>query len=320
MSPPARPQGDPRKARPEGSPRAGELDYHVGWRAAGVHPGSHRSRIGGAAERFRGVVPLGEGRDARRIDARASATDPFDRPWVRDFHQPARIPVVLLADLSRSMRFAGAASRLQLTADFARALARGAFRRGDAFGFVGCDREVQRGLFALPAVSRHAGERVAQRLEALAGGSSPEQGLGTGAGTHSRELGAEGLLQAATHWLPRQRALVFLLSDGYLPDALLDGVLRRLARHQVVVVLLADSAERLPPARWGLVRLADLEGAGERLLLLRPGSARRLAEGQAERLEAARRSVRRHGASLLVVEDALDLRAAARHFLREGPG
>ncbi|HSI58490.1 MAG TPA: DUF58 domain-containing protein [Ideonella sp.] len=282
-----------------------ELAYRIRWRASAVQPGSHRSRVAGAGEEFRGVAPLTEGRDARRIDLRASIADPFGRPWVREFRQRSRVPVMLLADLSRSMRFAGKADRLQLTARFARALAHAAFRRGDPFGFIGCDGAVRRELLLPPAVSRHAGEHVAAQL-----GRLPALGA-------AREASAEGLLQAG-RWLPQQRSLLFVLSDLYLSPALFEQMLKRLALHEVVVVLLADSVEREPPARWGLVRLADLESGRERLVFLRPGLAERLAALQQARLEYAARLARRHGAWLLVAEDGLDLTAMARHFLARG--
>lgn len=283
--------------------RREELAYRIHWPAAGVHPGSHRSRVAGAGDDFRGAVPLTQGRDARRLDLRASATDPFGRPWVREFRQRSRVPVVLAADLSGSMRFAGRADRLRLVARFARALSEGAFRRGDPFGFVGCGAGVRHDLTVPAVVSRHAGERVAQRLEA---------GL-----PQPAEPGAAGLLKLAP-WLPRQRSLVFLLSDLYLDAGLFDRCLARLAHHEVVVVMLADSAERQPPARWGLARLADLETGQERLVFLRPGLAARMAAAQAGRMAVARRTATRHGAALLVAEDTLDFAALARHFLARG--
>ena len=286
-----------------------ELPYRIRWTATDGHVGSHRSRVAGAGDDIYRTVPLGEGRDARRLDLRASATDPLERPWVREFRQRSRVPVVLVADLSRSMRFTGRADRLGLVAQFARGLALGATRRGDPFGFIGCDQEVRRDLCLAPVVSRHAGERLLRRLERLG-----QEAASSGPGP---QAGAQGLLQAA-RWLPRQRSLVFLLSDLYLDAAMLERVLRSLAAHDCVVLMLADSAERQPPARWGLVRLADLESGRERLVLLRPGLAERMAARQAERIETARSLARRQGASLLVVEDLLDAQALARHFMARG--
>lgn len=289
--------------------RLEEIVYRVRWHASDVHPGAHRSRLAGSGDAFRGVVPLTEGRDARRIDLRASLADPWGRPWVREFQQKSRVPVMLLADLSRSMHFVGRTDRLALCARFARALARGAFRCADPFGFVGCDARVRRELSVPPTVSRHAGETVARQLDTLR--LRDDRNVRT----VNQARGAEGLALAA-RWLPQRRSLVFLLSDLYLDAALLDRTLRSLAVHDVVVVLLADSAEREPPARWGLVRLADLETGRERLVWLRPGLAQRMAAQQAERVAAATHLVQRRGASLLVAQDGLDLAAIARHFLQ----
>jgi uncharacterized protein (DUF58 family) len=282
-----------------------EVAYRIRWRADGLQAGSHRSRAVGAGEEFRGVVPLVEGRDARRIDLRASLADPFGRPWVREFRQRSRVPVMLLADLSRSMRFVGEADRTALTADFAQALAQAAFRRGDRFGFVGCDGEVRKELLVPPTRSAHAGALVAARL------------AGLGPRAQGRPAGAQGLLQAV-RWLPQKRSLVFVLTDLYWPAGLLDTLLRRLALHEVVVVALADSVETQPPARWGLARLADLETGQERVVVLRPGLAERLAAAQRARREEAARVARHHGAWLLVAEDGLDLPALARHFVARG--
>ena len=309
MNEPAAPS---RRSVPSATSRTEELAYRLGWLASGTHPGSHRSRIIGTGDRYFGNAPLVHGRDARRLDLRASAVDPLARTWVREFRQRSRVPVILLMDVSRSMDFIGNTDRRRLAARFARALGRGAFRRGDPFGLVAADSRVRRELICPPAVTLHAGERIGARIEGLEGvegleAASPDEPAG-------RRRNAEGLLDAV-RWLPHQRSLVFVLSDGHLAPAFVDRLLRGLARHDVVLVLMLDSAEHLPPARWGLVRLADLETGRERLVFLRPGLAERMAERRAAHLESLRRIARRNNASLLPVEDELDLTAVAQHFL-----
>lgn len=294
---------------PAGS-RTEELSYRLGWLASGAHPGSHRSRITGSGDRFFGNVPLVQGRDARRLDLRTSAIDPLGRTWVREFRQRSRVPVMLLVDLSRSMTFVGQTDRHRLAARFARALGRGAFRRGDPFGLVAADSRIRRDLILPPTINRHIGERIGQQLERL--GQDREDSADAHDGLHGRD--AAGLLDAG-RWLPQQRSLVFVLSDGHLTPTFVDRLLRGLVRHEVVLVLLLDSAEHQPPARWGLTRLADLETGQERLVLLRPGLAERMAEQRAAHLARLERVARRHQASLLEVEDELDLAAIARHFL-----
>lgn len=281
-----------------------EIAYRIRWRGTNAHPGAHRSRLTGNGDEFRGIVPLTQGRDARRLDLRAGAIDPWGRPWVREFRQRGRVPIVLLADLSRSMSFAGHVDRLALCARFAQALAASAFRLGDPFGFVGCNRRVVRELSLAPSRSRQSGLLVRQRLEAWRASAT----------TAPEASGTDALADAA-RWLPGHRSLVFLLSDLHLDAALFERTLKRLALHEVVVVLLADSAEREPPSRWGWMRLADLESGRERLVWLRASTARRLAAVEAARIDAAHTSARRHGASLIVVRDDVDPKAISRHFL-----
>src|SRR4029077_21135885 len=88
--------------------------------------------------------------------------------------------------------------------------------------------------------------------------------------------GATALGEAAAG-LPPRRSLVFLLSDFYLPFELIDEVLGRLAHHEVVPVVLRDSAELELPA-FGLARLRDAESGIERSLILRKALAERLRE------------------------------------------
>lgn len=284
-----------------------EVAYRIAWRATGVRAGSHRSRVPGSGDDFQGLALLREGADARRLDLRASATDPWGRPWVRQYRQRSRVPVVLVADVSRSMAFDGRADRIGMVARFAQALSLAARRRGDPFGFIACDDAVRLDLSLPPSSDREAGRRVAQCL-ATAGPAVAGRPGGPG---------AQGLQQVA-RWLPRQRSLVFLLSDLHLEPALLARTLLQAAAHDTVVVLLADSAEQKPPARWGLARLADLETGRERVVLLRPGHARRMARHEARRIDEATRLAHSHGAALLVAQDRLDFTAIARHFVARG--
>lgn len=283
-----------------------ELDYRIRWLATHPFPGSHRARLAGAGQDWRGSVPLTEGRGTLRLDLRASARDPLERAWVHEYTQRSRVPVLMVADLSRSMQFHGRSRRLHSVAQFARAVSAGAFRRGDPFGFIGCDREVRRDWIVPPRVSRDAGERVARRLEDLATSQEHE--------TRAQARGADALALLAP-WLPRRRALVFLLSDLHMDPALFERSLARLVAHEVIVLLLADSAERQPPARWGLARLQDLETGRERLLFLRPGQAQRMAQAQHEHQQRMRQLARRHHAGLVVAEDGIDLAQVARQFL-----
>jgi hypothetical protein len=84
-------------------------------------------------------------------------------------------------------------------------------------------------------------------------------------------------LLAGAERIAGARALVFLVSDYYLPVDLLRKVLGLLCRHAIIPVVLVDSAEgRLPGV--GVAHLLDPETRAGRTLLLRPSLANRLEE------------------------------------------
>lgn len=203
-------------------------------------------------------VPFHVSGDPRRLDLRATLRDPLGQVQVRIYKQRSSVPVTVLADVSGSMSFVGCASKLKLLSDFACALAYSAFRVGDPFAFTACD-SVVRDEISLPlARAAGAGPLIAQRLRHCTPSGSDARGLLAGA---ERISGA--------------RALVFLLSDFYLPLELLRGVLGRLAQHAVVPVVLVDTAEgRLPGI--GLTHLLDPETGASRTVVLRPSLAKRL--------------------------------------------
>jgi uncharacterized protein (DUF58 family) len=274
-----------------------EFHYRIGASAAGHFPGHHRSRSGQGGFEFRGHAKLMDAPDARRLDLHASLRDPFANWLVRVYSQRLSVPVVLVADLSASMAFTGARRKLDVVADFAESLAWSAWRTGDSFGFIGCDEAVRSELLAPQTRARGAGGLLAKRLrEWQPSGRS-----------------ALGLLDAHRH-LPRQRALVFLVSDFHLPLAGLPALLHRFAPHELVPVVVWDALEFTLPAPRGLAPLQDLETGQRRLVWWRAALRERwLARQQALRAELLRQfsTARLHP---LVIDGAFDADAVTRHF------
>lgn len=230
-----------------------EFHYRVSWRARGPRPGHHAGSRHGAGMEFSGHAPLLAASDPRRVDVRASLSDPFGTWLVRLYRQRASIPVWLIADLSASMAFVGVRRKFDLLLDFAQSLSHSVQRTGDAFGFIGCGSAVLP-EFVLPA--SHSRGACADVIERLA--------------RHEPDApDARGLL-AAADLLGRQRALVFLASDFHFPVAAIDALLSGLGWHEVVPVVFRDEAEcdRLPA--FGLTQLRDAESGRRRTVLLRP--------------------------------------------------
>ena len=182
--------------------RIPELYYRLPGRAAGAMPGAHRSGGGEGGFEFRGQVPLASARDLRRLDLHASLRDPFGQWIVRQYSLRLAVPVLLLADVSASMAFAGQPPRQQVLADLAESLAASAWRQGDSFGLVACDSRVRTDLLLPPTRARGAGSALAARLRALVLDGASSRGL---------------LL--ASRYLPQRRSWCFwcLTSTGRWP-------------------------------------------------------------------------------------------------------
>jgi uncharacterized protein (DUF58 family) len=274
-----------------------EFHYRIGAPALGHFPGHHRSRSGDSGFEFRGHADLLDAPDPRRLDLHASLRDPFGGWIVRVYSQRKSIPVVVVADLSASMAFHGRQRKLDVVADFTESLAWSAWRTGDSFGFVGCDAEVRTELRLPQSRARGAGSALAQKLRAL----TPTAGT------------ARGLL-AAHHHLPRQRALVFVVSDFHLPAAEVATLLQTLSPHDVVPVVVWDPLEFGIGAQRGLAPLVDLE-TGQRRMVWWRAALREKWQAQHHAHRAA--LLQLFGAQRLkplFIEGGFDADAVTRHF------
>lgn len=283
-----------------------EFHYRLPGPAAGHFPGAHRSPRGESGFEFRRHLPLADAPDARRIDIHASLRDPFGNWQVRVYAQRMAAQVLLIADLSASMGFVGRHRKLDTLADFAEGLAYAAYRCGDAFGFIGCDDTVRADLLLPLTRARGAGLGLGPRLRGLR--------LGEGRG----DLGAAGLLQAHRH-LRRQRSLIFLLSDFHLPPAQIEALLRSLAGHAVVPVVVWDPLEFTLPAGQGLAPLRDPETRAERLVWLRPVLRERWSRLEDERRTFLDQLFRRHQMRPLHLADGHDPDAVTAYFYGARP-
>ncbi|HEX5121981.1 MAG TPA: DUF58 domain-containing protein, partial [Rhodanobacteraceae bacterium] len=227
------------------------VEYRVRWKTSSLRPGAFRGLHAGAGDRIRASVPLHENADPRRIDVRATLRDPFGGIWVRELEQNSALKVVVLADVSASMGYVGRYDKREQLRRIVLALARSAFRNGDAFGFHAAS-DVPHDALAMPArVDRGAGDWIARKLARF-----------TPSGDNAR-----GLIKVIPR-MPHRRALVFLVSDFHWPERDITDVMRGLVHHAVVPVVLRDPAEADAIHRRGIAVLRDLETGAQRFVWL----------------------------------------------------
>lgn len=275
-----------------------DIVYRPRGRLPGTRPGAHRGREAGGLGTFRDQVPFLRMPDARRIDVRATLRDPFEGTFVRRFEARTPVEVWALLDLSASMRFCGEADRMALATAFCTGLAASATRIGDPFGLIGCDEGLREEVFLAPSRAPTRAAEVARCLAAAA--------------CSGRSAGG---MAAATRRLAGRPKIVFLLSDFRWPEALIAEVFAGLSRHDLVPVLLGDAAEAEGLPDWGLLELDDLEGAGRRLVFMRPALRRRWMAREAERLATLGRLATAHGRPPFRLAGRFDPDAVSRHLL-----
>jgi len=274
--------------------------------AGGLLPGAYTSAFRGGGIEFEESRPYAPGDDLRILDWNATART--GEPFVKRFREERDRTLLLLLDVSASMRFAARGpSKAALAAHTAAILAATASRARDAVGLIAFDATPRAEV--PPARGPAHTWRVIRALVECAAQSAGETGL------------ALALARALARSHGRRRSMVFLLSDlrdeAVRPSGAALTELSALARrHEVIAAILHNPLEdELPDV--GTLRLRDPERAG-RTLVLRTGRARVRAEYRAA---AARRrralELRLHGAGAAVLwlrTDRDPLRALGRFF------
>jgi hypothetical protein len=275
-----------------------DILYRLARRPVHSRPGQHRSLSPGPGLDVHGFAPLATYPDARRLDLRLSARDPFGRWIVRLPRQRSSATLMVLADLSASMTFGEAPRKQDALADLVDALGHSAWRSGDAIGFVGVDDELPERWTLAPTRSRGATVELAQRLR--------------GARLAGRGAGA---MRLAAHRFGRGRdSLVFMVSDFHWPDADMEGACAALASRDVVPVVLWARQEFEGWPRRGLAELQDLESGERRTVWFRPALADHMARAGAQRRDELRLRFARYGWRPFFCDGAFDASALNAHF------
>lgn len=247
------------------------LHVQAGRRVDALLAGEYRSAFKGAGMEFDEVRPYVPGDDVRRIDWNVTART--GEAWLKLFREEREQTLLLVADVSGSVRFGGGGrdgrtdKRLQI-ARAAGGLAYAALRSNDRVGMVAFSDSVEQ--FLPPRRSRgHAWQVIRTAFEHRA---------------QSHRTDLAGALSFASRVLKR-RATVVVLSDFLSPVAF-DGELGALARrHRVHALVIHDPLEqRLPGV--GLLTITDAETGATRVI---DAGAARLGQLPAERRDRLRR-------------------------------
>jgi uncharacterized protein (DUF58 family) len=230
-----------------------DFEYSIDWRSAVLRAGRHRSRRSGSGFEFRGVMPVTQAPQSKRIDIRSTLLAPDGIPRVRVFEEKSSVKVILVVDLSASVAYG---NRQWEMANLACIVAYSAYRTGDMFGYIGYGEKIE--CYESPVFSKEAVFDIGLLLW-----------------NHEfRAKNHQGLSEVAAY-LPNERSLIFWFSDFHLPERDIAAFLEETKAHDVRAVAFWDNAEFNLPS-FGFVRFRDAESAAERLIFMRPAIKRKL--------------------------------------------
>ncbi len=265
-----------------------------------VFPGAHAGKLEGNGLLFKHHRPFLSAPDPRHIDLRASLLNPFSQYQVKSFQQQSRIDIFLLADLSASMGYQGQHNKQRVLIDCLLSVAKSAHSTGDRFGFIGCGQTIDTQLLISPAnLLQGRVIEIARRIE---------QTVFTGQ--------AKSLGQAADYLPHNNSALVFLLSDFYMPIKKIQQQMQRLNKHTVVPLVLWDKKESSDLPRWGVVKFSDLEQGKTRTLWMRPALQKKIVSAFKQRKQQLQHCFRRFGCEPLFMSQGYHAELISQYFLQ----
>lgn len=274
-----------------------EFSYHIGWRNRGRHPGRHASTQRGMGMEFIGHTTLVAYPDPRRIDLRQTIRDPMEQVYVRLFNQKSATPVYAICDMSGSMNFGAKTRKLRRAADIVESIARSASRNADPFGFVGFDEVVREDWISTTSFKSQRAIELMERLKEH----------------HPQMVSGNGIADV-WRYLPRERSLVFMVSDFHMPLKQLEEALANLLKHHIVPVVLWDADEYTSLPEFGITAVTDPETGVKRTLFLRKEYRDRIIAAFEARREAIYKLFMQFDMPPFFVEGEFDADALTEYF------
>jgi uncharacterized protein (DUF58 family) len=232
----------------------------VKWRSSSPIPGAGERKSFSRGSNGYDVVARVEyeaGDDPRDIDWPSTAQSGGDKVYTTQYTEPRDIKVFVLVDTNPTMDFGTArVNKRELAAELVGSVIQSADELRDRVGFFAYSDNAIEGELTPRAAKMALIPALVQMLEAS----------GTKAGPQS------GLVNSLTR-LPRQRSLVFIISDFlHLTEAEKKAIKRAGFTHDVVCLVIQDRRERELPAPIGwfpeLITVRDIRTGARRSIWL----------------------------------------------------
>jgi uncharacterized protein (DUF58 family) len=259
--------------------------------------GAYRSTFKGRGMEFEEVREYQSGDEVRHIDWNVTAR--MNHPHVKNFREERELTVILVVDISASLRF-GSESQLkkELSAEIAAIIAFSAIKNNDKVGLILFSSEIE--LYIPPKRGLRHVLRVIRELLLFEGKK------------HTTDVNAA--LTFLGH-VQKQRCICFLLSDFLCPP--FDQTVAVTARkHDFTAISITDQKEmQLPPI--GMIHLHDLENHTTTWIDSSSELARQGYHQQAlKEMEKMKKAVKKAGGGFIALQTGLPYTHSLRKYFQ----
>ena len=269
--------------------------------------GRYRSAFRGQGMEFDEVREYSAGDDVRSIDWNVTAR--AGKPYIKVFREERELTVLLLVDVSGSMRFGAIPgisprAKLALAAEAAAVVGVTALRNGDRLGLILFSDRTESHVPARRG--RGHALRIVRDVLAPADGARPTDLV------HALDELAR---------VAKRRTVCFLISD-FLGNpaarpAMATALARAARRHDIVGLRVADPGEAALPAGNGPLVLADPESGASGVFAGGAAARKKYAAAWAEHRSTTDRLFRSSGCDLVDLSTTESAVAALERFFRQ---
>jgi uncharacterized protein (DUF58 family) len=195
------------------------------------------------------------------------------------------------------MQYGSDQKKIEVAADIAQSVAQSATRNRDLVGFIGFDDIVREDWLCTLSARPHSTIEMAENLRTYV----------------APEVGSRGIVETV-RLLPRERSLIFMVSDFHMPISDLEESLVLMQRHHIVPVVLWDSSEYKDLPEFGITNVTDPESGVKRTLFLRKAYRERILQSFADRRKAIESLFSRYDMQPFFVENSFDADLLSDYF------
>jgi uncharacterized protein (DUF58 family) len=199
--------------------------------------------------------------------------------------------------MSGSMQYGSTHKKIEIAAEITQSVAQSATHNRDLVGFIGFDDVVREDWLCTLSTRPHMAIEMAENLKSY----------------EPPEVGSSALIDTV-RLLPRERSLIFMISDFHMPISDLEESLVLMQRHHIVPVVLWDSSEYADLPEFGITNLTDPETGAKRTLFLRKEYRDRILKSFEDRRKMIENLFLRFDMQPFFVENSFDADLLSEYF------